>query len=142
MEATRVRWGPLLEWAVAAACILAALGVGTVVVRELRTVPSVTPSVIAEEAPIPEPPAVIPPQSVSLPMLLLTDGTRLHVGERVSSVKARVNPAWQVGSESLERGPKGDRVTRTYTDGTTEFLLVFEPGDSGAEARLAAIYVK
>ena len=141
MEVTRVRWGSVLEWAIAAACILALLAVGTVVVRELRAVPSVTPSVIAEEAPIPAPPAVIPPQSVSLPMLLLTDGTRLHVGERLSSVKSKVNPAWQVGSDALERGSRGDRVTRTYDDGTTEFLLVFEPGEQGGEARLAAIYV-
>ena len=142
MEVTRIRWGSLLEWAIAAACIVAALGVGTIVVRELRTVPSVTASVIAEKAPIPEPPAVIPPQSVSVPMLVLTDGTRLHVGERVSSVKAKVNQAWQVGSDALERGPKGDRVTRTYDNGTTEFLLVLESTEPGAEARLAAIYVK
>ena len=141
MEVTRIRWGSLLEWAIAAACIVAALGVGTIVLRELRTVPSVTPSVIAEKAPIPEPSAVIPPQSVSVPMLLLTDGTRLHVGERVSSVKAKVNQAWQVGSDALERGRKGDRVTRTYDDGTTGFLLVFE-SEPDAEARLSAIYVK
>ena len=48
MEATRRRFESLVEWALAVAFIAAVLGLGSVFVREIRTVNAVTP-VIARE---------------------------------------------------------------------------------------------
>lgn len=141
MEVTRVRFGSVLEWLIAAACIVAALGVGSIVIRELQSLRAAT-RVIAEEAPAPEPPAVAPPRTISVPMLLLADGTDLRVGERATSVDKKINPRWQVGSDALERRSNGARLTRTYDDGTTHFLLVFEPIAPGVDARVAAIYTQ
>jgi hypothetical protein len=141
MEVTRVRLGSVLEWAIAAACILATLGVGSVIVRELRSVPAVTP-VIAVEAPIPESPPVTPPRAVSVPMLLLGGGTQLRVGERASAVELKLDPVWQVGSDAFERRPTGARLLRQYDDGTRQFTLVFEPLTGGGDSKLVAIYVQ
>ena len=139
MEATRVRWGPVVEWLVAAACIVAAIGVVSVAVRQLQSVDAVTP-VIAEEAPAPEPPAVVPSRAISVPMVLLAGGQQLRVGERVSALARKLNPAWQVGSDALEHRSNGTRVTRTYDDGATQFLVVFEPEDR-SDSRVVAIYL-
>ena len=43
---------------------------------------------------------------------------------------------------SLERGPNGERVTRFYERAGTRFVLVFEPFERNAEARVAAIYLQ
>jgi hypothetical protein len=141
VEVTRARLGSVVEWMIAAACILAALGVGAVGVRELRTVPALTP-VIAEAAPIPEPPPAVPSRAVSIPMLVLATGVQLRVGEHATAVAARLDPAWQVGTDALERRGDGERLTRTYDDGVTHFLIVFDRPVPGADLRVSAIYVQ
>jgi len=141
VEATRVRFGSVLEWVIAAGCILLAVGIGSIALREIDAFRPVTP-VIAEGAHIPEPPAGVPPRAVSVPMLLLSNGTQMRVGDRASDIAAQINAGWQVGSDALERGAHGERVTRTYDDGGTQFTLVFEPMDDGAEQRIAAIYLQ
>jgi hypothetical protein len=141
MEVTRVRLGSVLEWAIAVACILAVLAVGSVAFREVRTLRPVTP-VMAGEALAGGPPVMVPPRAVSVPMLLLADGTQLRVGDRASSLVYRLNSAWQAGADTLERSPRGDRVTRSYDDGATQFLLVFEPLDQRHDSRVVAIYVR
>jgi hypothetical protein len=89
MQATRVRVESALEWGLAAAFIVGALGVGSLVVREVRSVSAVMP-VIAREAPAPAviPPAAVPPRAVSLPVMLLSDGNAVRVGESLSDVAA------------------------------------------------------
>ena len=141
MEATRIRIGAIVEWVVAAGFILAALAAASIVVREFRTVSAVMP-VIAREAPAPVPPtpAGVPARAVSVPVLLLSDGTGVRVGETLSEIATRLGPA-VAGSSSVERAPNGERLTRFYQYAATRFVLVFEPFERGAEARVAAIYL-
>ena len=142
MDATRIRIGAIVEWIVAAGFILVTLAVGSIVVREFRTVSAVMP-VIAREAPAPVPPtpAGVPARAVSVPVLLLSDGKEVRVGETVSDVARRLGAAAVVGPASMERAPNGERVTRFYEYAATRFVLVFEPFERGAEARIAAIYL-
>lgn len=139
MEATRARVGSILEWFVAAAFIVIAFAAGSIVVREFRTVSAVMP-VSAREAP--EPPASVPPRTVSVPVLLLSNGKQVRVGESASLVADRLGREAEVGSPSIERAPNGERVTRFYEQAGTRFVLVFEPFEPGAEPRVAAIYLQ
>lgn len=138
MVSTRVRVGSVVEWGIAAACILAAVGLGTVALQEMRTLRAMTPVIAGERVPI-EAPAGIPPGSAAVPMLVLKDGTRLDVGERAADATGKVG-RWQVGADAIERRANGDRVTRSYDDGLRRFLLVIEPGRA-SEPMVAAIYL-
>jgi hypothetical protein len=139
MDATR--FGPVVEWAVAAAAIVAVIAVASIADREVRTVTPITP-VIAREAPRPEPapPAAIPPGAISLPLLVLGNGTEITLGETASHVASRLGPNAEVAASSVERAPHGERVTRTYENQGIRFMLVFEAFANGAEPRVAAIY--
>ena len=141
MDATRFRFGAIVEWAVAAAAIVAMVALGSIAEREVRTVNAVTP-VIAREAAMPlmATPAAIPPGSVSIPLLVLHDGKEVHVGDRVSDVRARLGKNAEVAPPATERTPNGERVTVTYEHSGMRFRLVFEPFDKGAEPRVAGIY--
>jgi hypothetical protein len=141
MNATRLPFGGLVEWALAAGAIVALLAGGSFLVRELRTVSTATP-VIAGEVPasLIIPPAVVPPGAVSLPMLLLGDGREVRLGETLSAVIARLGRIVEAAAPVLERVPNGERVTRSYEYAGTRFHLVFEPLDGNSEPRLAAIY--
>jgi hypothetical protein len=138
---TRTRYGSALEWAIAAACIVAALGLGSVALQEIRTLRAATPVNAEGRAPV-EVPAAVPSRSVSVPILVLSDGGRLYVGERVSAIAGRIKPGWQVGVDSIERTPAGNRVTRSYHDGARSFMLVLEASEDGAEPSIAAIYLR
>ena len=140
MESTRVRVGSILEWGIAAACIVAALVLGSAAVQEVRTLRAVTP-VIASARPAFDPPASIPSSAASVPMLVLRNGSQLEVGDNAAAASDKVS-GWQVGSDTIERGPNGDRVTRSYTDGNQSFLLVIESPEKGADAAVAAIYLE
>jgi hypothetical protein len=141
MEATRFRFGAIVEWAVAAAAIVAVVALGSFTEREVRTVNAVTP-VIAREAatPLSAPPAAIPPGSVSIPMLVFSDGKEIHVGDTVSDVRQRLGRNAETAPASTERAPNGERVTATYEHSGIRFRLVLEPFDKGAEPRVAGIY--
>ena len=143
MEATRSRFGAMLEWAVAAAFIMAVLAASSIVMREIRTVSAVLP-VIAREAPAPVPPtpAGVPSRAVSVPVLLLSDGKDVRVGESLSAVAGRLGRQAEAGPQSIERAPNGERVTRFYEHWGTRFVLVFEPFERNAEARVAAIHLQ
>ncbi len=139
MEATRSRLGSLLEWLIAATVMVVVLAAGSIVVREVRNVRAITP-VIAEEGSALEPPAGIPPRSVSVPMLVLADGKELRVGARGSDVTALIGHAAQVGADAVDRVAGRERLTRFYTYVGSRFALVFEPAEGEAGLRVAAIY--
>src|SRR5215510_5250822 len=80
MDATRARVSSLFEWLVALACILAVAATGSVLMRDLGNVTAIAP-VIAHEEALPDPPATVPPRSVSVPVMLLADGSELRVGD-------------------------------------------------------------
>ena len=144
MEATRPRFTSILEWAVAVAFIAAMLVVGSVVVREFRTVSAMTS--VSASAPDAVPPPIasvgVPPRAVSVPMLLLSDGMEVRVGERISAVVERLGQHAVVGKQAIERAVHGQRVTRFYDHVGTQFVLVFEPFEKNAEPRVAAIYLQ
>ena len=141
MNATRARFGSLLEWILAAACIIAILALGSLGVREFRSVAAVTP-VIAHEASLPDPPAAVPPRAVFVPVLLLPNGVELRVGDPAAEVASRLSRQAEVAVPSIERSAAGERVTRFYEQGGTSFVLVLEPSPGDAQVRVAAIYVQ
>lgn len=139
MDVPRVRFGAALEWAVAAGLLLAAAGLGSKALVELRRVPAVTP-VIAETRPVPEAPVSVMSGAVRVPLLLLSSGAELRVGAAASDAARMIDSAWQVGGDEFERLPGGERLIRRYDDGSTRFTLVLQPAD-GRDPRIAAIYV-
>jgi hypothetical protein len=141
MDATRFRFVAMVEWAMAAAAILAVVALGAFAEREVRTVTAVTP-VIAREAttPLLATPAAIPPGSVSIPIVVLSDGNEIRVGDTVSEVRERLGRTAEIAPPATERIPNGERVTATYEHSGIRFRLVFEPFDQGAEPRVAGIY--
>lgn len=141
MEASRERFTAILEWALAAAFIAATLAVGSIVVREFRTVSAVMP-VSADSTAASPAPAAVPSRAVSVPVLLLADGHAVRVGDSLADVAARLGRQAEVGLQAVERGPVGERLTRFYEHAGTRFLLVFEPFDREGEPRVAAIYLQ
>ena len=141
MEATRVRFGSILEWLLAAAVVAAAAALVSMAFGEIRNVRAVVP-VIAGEAPADDVPAGVPPRSVSVPMLLLGNGLHVRLGDRASEVAARLGDVPQVISESLDRSEVRERVTRFYNYLGTQFVLVFEDFERNADMKVAAIYLR
>jgi hypothetical protein len=142
MEATRARFGSAIEWLLAAAFIVAALVVASIVVRELRTVSAAMPVIAGEPQPSPAVHAGVPARAVSVPVLLLSSKKEVRVGDTVSAVAARLGRDAEVGSQIVEPARFGDRLTRFYEQGGTRFVLVFEPFESGGQPKVAAIYLQ
>ncbi len=141
MNVTRARFGSLLEWILAAVCIVAILAIGSMAVREFRTVAAVTP-VIAHEAALPDPPAAVPSRAISVPVLLLPNGVELRVGDPAVDVASRLGRQAEIAAPSIDRSAAGERVTRFYEQGGTRFVVVFEPFAGDAQVRVAALYVQ
>jgi hypothetical protein len=141
METTRLRFGSILEWALAAAVVIGAATLASVALGELRNVRPVVP-VIAGEAPVNDMPAGVPPRSVSVPMLLLGNGHEVRLGDRAAEVAERLGNVPQVISESLDRSEVRQRVTRFYNYLGTQFVLVFEDVERNADLKVAAIYLR
>ena len=140
MQATRVRVLSLLEWVVAAFVLAAVAALGSIIAREVRTVQPVIPVIAGETLPDSPVPAGIPSRAVSVPMLLLSDGNAVRVGEGIDAVTLRLGDA--TGSETVERAPNGDRLTRFYDYAGVRFVLVFEPFERKGKPRVAAIYLQ
>jgi hypothetical protein len=140
MDATRVRFGAMLEWVLAAACVAAAVAVAAIGASQFRAVRAVVP-VNAAEAPAAEPPAGIPSRAVAVPLLLLNSGTEIKVGDRLGDVTARLRRSSQLLSESRDEVPSGRRLTRFYNDVGVQFMVVFESAPGG-DPRVSAIYVR
>lgn len=142
MEATRARFGSAIEWLLAAAFIIAAVAVASMVVREFRTVSASLPVIAREAQTNPVVPAGIPSRAVSVPVLLLPGKKEVRVGDSVSAVASRLGRDAEVGSQTVERSRLGDRLTRFYEHAGMRFILVFEPFESRGEPRVAAIYLQ
>lgn len=144
MEATHQRFTSIIEWAVAVAFIAALLVVGSLVVREVRTVSALTTvrASARETVRAPAAPVGVPPRAISVPMLLLSDGNEVRVGETISAIVERFGQHAIVGKQAVERAAHGQRVTRFYEHVGTSFVLVFEPFEANAEPRVAAIYLQ
>jgi hypothetical protein len=141
MEATRLRFGAVLEWACAAAFVAAVVAFGSLLVSEMRNVRAVMP-VIAGPAPVHDTPIAVPPGAVSVPMLHLANGRQVRLGDRLSDVAARLDAASRAFVESLERTSAHEHITRFYEYAGTRFVLVFEALERNAEPQVAAIYLR
>ena len=142
MAATGGRLGAILEWTIAAALTVAAVTAGSALFREFSTVRAVVPVIAGEAHFYYDAPADIPPRSVSVPVLLLANGSELRVGDRASAVAARIGTAVTVVSESIERSALRERLTRFYNDVDVRFAVVFEALGHGSEPQVAAIYLR
>lgn len=142
MDVTRVRFGSAVEWIIAAGFFIATVLVGSLIVRELRTAtPAAAPA--RESAATPAAlPAGIPARAISVPVLLLLDGKEIRVGDSVDRIVSLLGRGAEVGSQVVERGPIGERVTRFYELGGTRFVLVFEPFEAKGRPRVAGIYLQ
>lgn len=137
MEATRMRFGSAIEWALAATFFLLAFGAGSIAVREFHTVTAVIPvmPVSAHESQAPAP-AGVPSRAVSVPFLLLSNDHSVKVGDSMHQAAVAVGDQALVSAETIERTPQGERITRTYEGRDARFVLVLEA------SRIAAIYVQ
>src|SRR6476660_5716298 len=140
MVATRARTASLLEWLAALACIVAIAAIGSVLVRDFRSVSALTP-VIAHEEAIPDPPAAVPARSVSVPVLMLSDGSQLRVGDSAAELSKRLGPDTEVAVPAIDRTTSGERVTRFYVQGGQRFAVVLEQLAGDGQARVTAIYL-
>jgi hypothetical protein len=138
---TAFRFGPVVEWLVAAAFLFATIAVGSLIVRELRvTSPARAPQPAARPL-VTTIPASIPARAVSVPVLPFLDGKEVRVGETAAAVAARLGRAAESGRQEVDRGALGERLTRFYEYGGSRFIIVFEPFERNGEPRVIAIYL-
>ena len=141
MDATRRRFGSLVEWLFAASAAAGAIAIVSLAFHEFRNVQAVVP-VIAEEALEPVPIAGIPAGVVRVPLLLLSGTRVVRLGQRLADVAAHLGSAAQLVSESFEETSTGRRVTRIYNDVGIQFVLVFDGTERSDDARVSAIFVR
>ena len=138
---TAFRFGPVVEWLIAAAFLCATLAVASLIVRELR---APVPVRAAQPGARPQPssiPSAVPARAVSVPVLPFLDGKEVRVGETAGAVAARLGRAAESGRQEVDRGSLGERLTRFYEYGGTRFILVFEPFERNGEPRVLGIYL-
>lgn len=141
MDVTRVRVASAVEWLIAAAFLTATVLVGSLIFRELRTVtPAAAPR--AEQRSPAVLPAGVPARAISVPVLLLLDGKEIRVGDPVDQVARLLGREAEVGTQVVERGAIGERLTRFYEYGGSRFVLVFEPFEVKGRPRVVGIYLQ
>ena len=140
-DTRRVRFGSIVEWALAAALLVSVVAVGTALLREVRTVRPVVSVIAGEPHLYYDAPAAIPARAVALPVYTLENGRDVHVGDKASSVARAMGTEVALISESVERTPSRQRVVRFYVDGGVQFALVFEAPEPAVEPTVAAIYL-
>jgi hypothetical protein len=142
MDATRARFGSAVEWGVAVAFLGATVLVGSLIVRELRVAAPAADGVRAAERAAAALPAGVPTRAISVPVLLLLDGKEIRVGDSVDHIATLLGRAAEVGTQVVERGPIGERLTRFYEHAGSRFVLVFEPFEAKGPPRVAGIYIQ
>jgi hypothetical protein len=140
MDATRARVSSLFEWLIAVVCILGVMAIGATLLRDLSRVTAIAPVIAREEA-LPDPPATVPPRSVSVPVLLLSGGFAVRVGDTATELSARLGPDAEVAPPTIDRTSSGERVTRFYAQNGQRFAIVLQPLAVGGMVRVAAIYL-
>ena len=141
MDALRVRFGSVLEWAVAAAFFAATVAVATLILHDVRAARVRPPSVTPTAATITEVPASVPKGAVSLPVLTLRDGKTVRIGDTAASIATALGPGAETGREQADQGRLGERLTRFYDYGGFRFVLVYEPFERKGERRVSGIYL-
>jgi hypothetical protein len=140
MHATRLHMGTAFEWIVAAAFLLATFSVGLLIVRELGSMGSPSPRIIEESAPAP--PAAVPAETISVPVLLLLDGKQIRLGDSLDKITGLLGREAEVGTQAVGHGPLGERLIRYYEHAGTRFILVFEPFERDGAPRVTGIHIQ
>jgi hypothetical protein len=139
MDVVRVRVGSALEWVVAALFFVATIGVGSLVLRELRAVAvagnTVQPAAFAVGAP-----AGVAERAVSVQVLLLSQGKEVRVGDTAQHVATILGREAETGAQRADVGPLGERITRFYDFSGTRFALVYEA--LTGQPKVTAIYIQ
>ena len=135
------RLGPALEWLLAASFLACLFALGALIVREVRAAPLPPMSAPVARVLPSSVPVAVPSRAVSVPMLPFRDGKELKVGDTVAAVASTLGRAAEVGTQEVDRGTYGERLTRFYEYSGARFILVFEPFAQNGEARLAGIYL-
>ena len=137
---TAFRFGPVVEWVIAAAFLCGTVAVASLIVQELRA-PIPTRPAAAPRPLVTSLPSAVPSRSVSVQVLPFLDGKEIRVGETASAVAARLGRAAESGRQDVDRASFGERLTRFYEYGGTRFIVVFEPLERNGEPRISGIYL-
>jgi len=131
---------PVLQWALAVG-LLAAAGVGTLVVRELRdgSGAAAGSAIAAAEGP---PPTSVPAGAISLPVLLFDDEKGIRVGDTATYIAALLGRSAEVGRYEVDLAADGERLTRFYEYRGRRFVLVFTLAESHTDPVVTAIYLE
>jgi len=140
MDRAPQRLGAAVEWLVAAVFLLATVLVGVLIISEMRAVRAPTPSAEPAAPPSPRPASVT--SGVSVPSLLLLDGTQVRIGQTLEQITTLLGGASQIGADTVEPARLGDRITRTYEHAGTRFVVVCEPFERNGPPRVSAIYLR
>ncbi len=141
MDANRLRLGSVAEWTAAAVFLLATVGVGLLITREITTVARPTPA----RPPVTTPasvPAGLPALSIPVPSLRLPGAGELRLGDTLDKVSAMLGREAETGVQVVEQARTGTRLTRGYEYAQIRFTIVFEPFERNGEFRIAGIYVQ
>jgi hypothetical protein len=141
MDALRVRLGPALEWAVAAAFLAATIAVATLILRDIRGSGIHPAAPVAAAMVVKDVPSSVPKGAVSLPVLSLANGKTVRIGDSVANVSASLGSTAETGREQADQGRLGERLTRFYDYAGFRFVLVYEPFERNGERRVSAIYL-
>ncbi len=138
MDAHRLGLGSAAEWSIAAVFLVATVGVGLLIVREMKVIDRpVTP--IAAPAVVP---AGLPALSIPVPALRLPGAGELRLGDTLETVSRVLGREAETGVQVVEEGRTGTRLTRGYEYARIRFTIVFEPFERNGEYRIAGIYVQ
>ncbi|NUR56535.1 MAG: hypothetical protein HOQ29_18990 [Acidobacteria bacterium] len=138
MDALRLRLGPVVEWAIAAAFLAGTVAVASLILQEFRVPRPLAPVARTE---VESTPAAVPTRAVSVPVLPFQDGKEVRIGDTAAAVAARLGRAAESGRQDVDRGRLGERLTRYYEYAGFRFILVFEPFERNGEPRVGAIYL-
>lgn len=141
MDALRVRFGSVLEWAVAAAFFAATLAVATLILYDVRGSGVRSSALSAGALVINDVPSSVPRGAVSLPVLTLGDGKTVRIGDSAASIAAALGHGAETGQEQVDQGRLGERLTRFYDYGGFRFVLVYEPFERSGDRRVSGIYL-
>jgi hypothetical protein len=104
---SRFRFGPVLEWLIAASFLAATIAVGAMILEQLK----VTTRNPAQRTPLPvavNVPAGIPARSVSVPILPFRDGKELRIGDTLRQ--------WRSGGRAARAARSGQGQPRRTAD--------------------------
>lgn len=132
---------PILQWALAAGLLAAAVVIGTGVVREFRAVTGGTAGSAdaAVEGPIP---TGVPAGAISLPVLLFDDEKGVRVGDTATHIASLLGRVAEVGRYEVDTATGAERLIRFYEYHGRRFVLVFTLAESHTDPAVIAIYLQ